>query len=340
MMLGIFDYLRKSGARSLMLSMSGGCDSGSIAVIIAHMITAALKELGPDKLCDRLLLADKPKDPEDPKSWVRAILTTVYQSTDNSGPITREAAKKVAEEIGADYHELDVQDAVDVYLDRARSILGRRLNWEEDDLSLQNIQARSRAPMVWLLANLKGSLLLATSNRSEVAMGYATMDGDTAGGFAPLGGIDKAYLRQWLVWAEKHCSWGMGPLPALSYINSQSPTAELRPKEREQVDEVDLMPYEILDRIESCFIKDLMEPKAILAALELEFCNYGKKDLVEYLQRFLRLWSQNQWKRERYAPSFLLDNNSLDPKTWCRFPILSSGFRHEIEELGEELTKE
>jgi NAD+ synthase (glutamine-hydrolysing) len=51
--------------------------------------------------------------------------------------------------------------------------------------------------------------------------------------------------------------------------------------------------------------------------------------------RFFRLWSRNQWKRERYAPSFHLDDENLDPKTWCRFPILSAGFAKELRELGE-----
>ena len=51
------------------------------------------------------------------------------------------------------------------------------------------------------------------------------------------------------------------------------------------------------------------------------------------VKRFFRLWSRNQWKRERYAPSFHLDDKNLDPKTWCRFPILSSGFEEELEQL-------
>lgn len=332
LMLGLFDYLRKCRARGFMLSMSGGCDSGAIAIIVAHTIASALKELGPNELGNRLNL--KPStNPDEPRSWIKEILTTVYQSTDNSGPVTRTAAREVAYEIGAEHHEVDVQDAVNTYLGLASSVVNRQLEWAKDDLALQNIQARSRAPMVWLLANIKGALLLATSNRSEVALGYATMDGDTAGGFAPLGGIDKDYLRKWLRWAEKDCQWGLGPLAKLSLINAQAPTAELRPKDKEQQDESDLMPYEILGRIEKCFVKDLMEPQAILNTLAVEYPAISTKQLGEYVKRFLKLWSQNQWKRERYAPSFLLDDNSLDPKTWCRFPILSSGFQHEINNL-------
>ena len=76
------------------------------------------------------------------------------------------------------------------------------LTWESDDVALQNIQARVRAPGVWLLANLRDALLLSTSNRSEAAVGYATMDGDTCGGLSPIAGIDKAFLRRWLRWLE------------------------------------------------------------------------------------------------------------------------------------------
>ena len=56
-----------------------------------------------------------------------------------------------------------------------------------------------------------------------------------------------------------------------------------------------------------------------------------------WVERFFRLWCRNQWKRERYAPSFHLDDENLDPKTWCRFPILSGGFERELEELAREI---
>src|SRR4029453_6469210 len=94
--------------------------------------------------------------------------------------------------------------------------LGRKLGWATDDLVLQNIQARVRAPGVWMLANLRNALLLATSNRSEAAVGYATMDGDTCGGLNPIAGIDKAFLRRWLVWLEERGPAGLGPIPAVA----------------------------------------------------------------------------------------------------------------------------
>src|SRR6185503_12007231 len=105
--------------------------------------------------------------------------------------------------------------------------IGRKLCWNEDDLALQNIQARVRGPSVWLLANLKNALLLSTSNRSEAAVGYATMDGDTCGGLSPIAGIDKAFLRHWLSWLETTGPDNLYSIPALATINCQAPTAEL-----------------------------------------------------------------------------------------------------------------
>ena len=75
---------------------------------------------------------------------------------------------------------------VESYMQTIERLVQEKLDHNKHDIALQNIQARSRAPLAWFLANLKGSLLLCTANRSEIAVGYSTMDGDTAGGLAPL----------------------------------------------------------------------------------------------------------------------------------------------------------
>ena len=200
-------------------------------------------------------------------------------------------------------------------------------------MALQNIQARARAPGVWMLANVTGALLVSTSNRSEAAVGYATMDGDTAGGIAPIAGIDKAYLRRWLVWLERQGPEGAGPVPALAAVNAQQPTAELRPATAGQTDEADLVPYDVLDAIERFAIRDRQTPLECWRRACGEFPGHGSAQLAVWVERFFTLWSRNQWKRERYAPSFHLDDENLDPKTWCRFPILSGGFARELAEL-------
>jgi len=184
-----------------------------------------------------------------------------------------------------------------------------------------------------MLANMRGALLLSTSNRSEAAVGYATMDGDTCGGLSPIAGIDKAFLRHWLCWLETQGPVGMQPIPALHAVNAQTPTAELRPKGSDQTDEGDLMPYPVLDVIERLAIGDKLPPADCLEILQTEFSEHDQETLRAWVKRFFQLWSRNQWKRERYAPSFHVDDKNLDPKTWCRFPILSGGFERELSEL-------
>ena len=73
--------------------------------------------------------------------------------------------------------------------------------------------------------------------------------------------------------------------------------------------------------------------------MRAQFPKYPSAQLGLWIERFFRLWSRNQWKRERYAPSFHLDNENLAPKTWCRFPILSAGFETELAELREGIAR-
>ncbi|HXT20617.1 MAG TPA: NAD+ synthetase, partial [Thermoanaerobaculia bacterium] len=201
------------------------------------------------------------------------------------------------------------------------------------DLTLQNIQARVRAPSVWMIANLQRGLLLATSDRSEAAVGYATMDGDTAGGLAPIAGIDKPFLRQWLRWLQEVGPTGLQPIPALAAVTEQDPTPELRPPHARQTAEADLMPYEVLDAIEQLAIGDKKAPLEVYRLLRSRFESHGADQVADGVERFFRLFARNQWKRERYAPSFHVDDLNLDPKTWFRFPILSGGYERELEEL-------
>jgi NAD+ synthase (glutamine-hydrolysing) len=242
--------------------------------------------------------------------------------------------------VGARHLELEVDDLVAGYTQRIEEALGRPLTWERDDLTLQNIQARVRAPSAWMLANVKGALLLATSDRSEAAVGYATMDGDTAGGLAPIAGIDKPFLRRWLRWLQSEGPAGLRPLPALAAVTGQRPTPELRPASAGQTAEGDLMPYELLDAIEQLAIGDKRTPLEVYRLLRPRWPEVPSEQLVAWLERFFRLFARNQWKRERYAPSFHVDDLNLDPKTWFRFPILSGGFERGLAELRRAVAKE
>jgi NAD+ synthase (glutamine-hydrolysing) len=329
--LGLFDYLRKSRSNGFVVSLSGGADSSAVTCLSAMMVRFACAELGVDGFKERLSYAGLAAD--DVPGLVRSLLSCVYQPTRNSSETTRNAARSLAAALGAKFTELDVDPLFQGYIKMVEAASGRPLSWEHDDVALQNIQARVRGPGVWMLANLQNALLLATSNRSEAAVGYATMDGDTCGGLAPVAGIDKAFLRRWLAWLEKEGPHGSGPVPALHAVNEQAPTAELRPPAAHQTDEDDLMPYEVLDVIERAAIRDKLSPAECLVVLHGRFPRHDPARLTLWVHRFFALWSRNQWKRERYAPALHVDDENLDPKTWCRFPILSGGYRRELAEV-------
>ena len=331
--LALFDYLRRSRAQGYVVSLSGGADSAACVALVRLMVDLAVHELGLEGALKRLGHIRAIQGLSDTSKITHALLTTAYQATRNSGDVTRNAARAVAEAAGSDHFELEVDDMVEGYTAMIEKALGRELTWEKDDLTLQNIQARVRGPSVWMLANVRGQILMATSNRSEAAVGYATMDGDTCGGISPIAGIDKAFLRQWLRWMETAGIEGVGPMPALSAVNAQQPTAELRPQEEAQTDEGDLMPYPILDAIERAAIRDKKMPVEAFHMMRAEWPEVPAAKMREHVIKFFQLWCRNQWKRERYAPSFHVDDKNLDPKTWCRFPILSSGFGFELETL-------
>ncbi len=348
--LALFDYLRKSHANGFVVSLSGGADSSAVAVLVYLAVQFGGRELGLSELaakvtpvCGLESLFRRAEASGDQALFqqasiellVHGLLTCVYQSTRNSSAETLAAARAVAGAVGARFREWSVDAMVDQYVDTVSSAIDRKLYWEDHDLALQNIQARARGPSAWLLANLRNALLLTTSNRSEAAVGYATMDGDTCGGLAPIAGIDKAFLLDWLKWMETSGPEGIGPLPALKVVNDLNPTAELRPPEAFQTDEGDLMPYRVLDAIERSAIRDKLLPIEVFDTVRPQFPEYDAAQMGAWVERFFRLWCRNQWKRERYAPSFHLDDENLDPKTWCRFPILNSGFERELAELRE-----
>jgi NAD+ synthase (glutamine-hydrolysing) len=338
--LGLFDYLRKTRAGGFVVSMSGGADSSAVACLVALMVQFAIVELGQAEFGRRLSHVSTLGTARDPRDAVGALLTGVYQATRNSSAETRAAARGLCDALGGQFYELDVDDIVEKYVDLVATAIGRPLSWERDDVALQNIQARVRSPGAWMLANVQSALLLATSNRSEAAVGYATMDGDTSGGISPIAGIDKAYLRRWLVWLEQIGPTDHAPIAALAAVNAQQPTAELRPQSAAQTDEADLMPYTLLDAIERAAIRDKRSPLETYLLMRVEFPDHDSDQLLVWVERFFVLWSRNQWKRERYAPSFHLDDANLDPKTWCRWPILSGGFQRELEQLRAEAARE
>jgi NAD+ synthase (glutamine-hydrolysing) len=337
--LGLFDYLRKSRSNGFTISLSGGADSCACTALCGLMIRLADESIGMDRVKEKLSHIKSIQSAKTEEDIALALIHNIYQGTENSSGETLESARSLAESIGSTFYNININGLVETYRGLIEEQLGRQLSWEKDDIALQNIQARVRAPGVWLLTNLSNHLLLATSNRSEAAVGYATMDGDTAGSISPLAGIDKHYLRQWLRWLEtvgcevkgKHIR-----IEGLKKVNSLQPTAELRPLDKNQTDEADLMPYDFLDALEKLAIRDKKSPVESFKGMLVRYRGlYSIEQIHNWTERFFRLWSRNQWKRERYAPSFHLDDLNLDPRSWCRFPILSGGFDKELAELAE-----
>lgn len=322
--LALYDYLRKSKSKGFVLSLSGGADSSMCAVLVSEMVRRASAELGWQTFCKEVGL----NEVNDQKTAVNKLLACAYQGTDNSSTATLTSAQQLAESIGAQFYNWNIQQEVDSYTDKIEKALQRETSWEQDDISLQNIQARARSPIIWMLANVKRSILLTTSNRSEGDVGYATMDGDTSGSLAPIASIHKTFILQWLKWAEQALGYS-----GLNAVNNLQPTAELRPPERNQTDEADLMPYAVLARIEQHGIYERIPPVEVFTKMRNDFSDH--EQLKNYIKKFFRLWSVNQWKRERFAPAFHLDDMNVDPRTWCRFPILSSGFEEELEALDK-----
>ena len=319
--LALFDYMRKSRSKGYVLSLSGGADSSICAIFVAEMVKRASAALGWDEFCRKLAL-DRKHIAGDWRKAVGRLLSCAYQGTKNSSTDTLSAARELAKSIGAEFHEWTIDEVVHQYTSKMEKAIGRPLTWQTDDITLQNIQARTRSPIIWMLANIRRSVLLTTSNRSEGDVGYATMDGDTSGSLSPIAGLSKVFVLQWLRWAEKELGHH-----GLSLVNNLQPTAELRPPDKNQTDEDDLMPYAILVQIERLAIYERKSPRQVYEILSGEF---DSQLLKGYVRKFFRLWAQNQWKRERAAPAFHLDDFNIDPRSWCRFPILSSGFEEEL----------
>lgn len=366
--LGLWDWQRKTFAKGYAVSLSGGADSALCVTCYALAQIYGLKHLGLNKYLELLKSLNIKIDEEAfseavisaaglgpygsatnskamdeviealKKYVMPQVLYTAYQGSDYSGSVTRTAATKMAEAVGATFYQWSIAKMVGDYVDTLNGALGYELNWQNDDMALQNIQARSRLPGIWLLANHKGLLLMATSNLSEAAVGYCTMDGDTAGGLSPIAGIGKSTILK----INRHIvNKGIAldgfdqsfKVPHMSYIVAQAPTAELRPG-GEQTDEKDLMPYPLLDTIRRLFAQDELLPNQIIAKLKAgkddEFkevttdLGVGDQEIESFVRRFFALFQRNQWKRERYATGFHIEKDDSSPKTYLRFPVLSA----------------
>jgi NAD+ synthase (glutamine-hydrolysing) len=311
------DYTRKCGIKALCLALSGGRDSSMVALLVERMLRYAHPELGQSEL----------------RALVGRRFTCAYLATENSGEATRRAARAVAEELGATYLEGSVQKALDAAEETVSRLTGETLTWKNPahDIPLQNIQARLRGMLIWTIANLNNALLLVTSNKSEAAVGYTTMDGDSSGGLAPLADVPKSLVKLYLAWAREFHG-----LASLELIDAMEATAELRPPDRAQTDEADLMPFPILDQLMYAFVQLGLDPAEMFERLWPAFRDHYEDSPARFaadIKKFVRLFCFAQWKRERFAISFRVTAFDLDPKTGFRFPPVQAPFTEELAEL-------
>ena len=328
--LSILDYLSKSKLKGYGLSLSGGLDSSCIAILIYEMVKRFISKKGSDQLIKRLNLREvklTKDENENHKLIVNKILFTAYQKSENSSKETQKSAKLLSKFIGSKHFEWEIDDEVESIIKKISSSTKKTYSWNNNNIALQNIQARVRSPFIWFIANTNNLLLLSTSNRSESSVGYSTMDGDSSGSISPIAGIDKIFIKKLLNYLIKKYNY----YPLKNVLNLK-PSAELKPLHENQIDENDLMPYEILNQIEKLAIKERISPAEIFLYLQKEM-KIEKKLSKNYVKKFYKKFSMNQWKRERTAPSFHFDEFSVDSSLWLRFPILSNNFEEELKNL-------
>jgi NAD+ synthase (glutamine-hydrolysing) len=253
--LGLRDYVEKNGFAHVVLGLSGGIDSALVACI-------AVDALGADRVS-------------------AVVMPSRYSSRD-----TQQDARELAVALGARVHELPIETVVESYA----HTLEAEFEGLEHDLTEENLQARIRGNLLMALSNKFGWLVLATGNKSEMSVGYTTLYGDLAGGFAVIKDVAKTLVYRLCEWRNS-AAGGAGrtssPIPAS--IIERAPSAELRSDQR---DEDSLPPYELLDRILHGYVELHLGCDQLIA-------EGLPADVVE---RTIRLVDHAEYKRRQAPP--------------------------------------
>jgi len=218
---GLRDYVAKNGFHHVVLGLSGGIDSALVATI-------AVDALGPER-----------------------VSVAVMPSTFSSGA-TQGDARALAARLGVQAIELPIADVMAGY----EHLLAAQFDGRDPDITEENLQARIRGNLLMALSNKFGWLVLTTGNKSEMSVGYSTLYGDSAGGFAVIKDIEKTLVYELARWRND----GGGPI-ARSIIE-RAPSAELRPG---QTDQDSLPPYDVLDVILRGYVEDDLGRDELLA---------------------------------------------------------------------------
>lgn len=270
LVLGIKDYVRKNGFQGAILGLSGGIDS-------ALVLALAVDALGPDK--------------------VEAVLMpSRYTQT-----MSIEDAVLEAEALGVKYHSIPIEPAVNAFTGMLADIFAGTTK----DATEENIQARCRGVILMAISNKQGKLLLTTGNKSEMSVGYATLYGDMAGGFAPIKDVPKL-----LVYQLAHYRNTLSEVIPERVI-SRPPSAELAP---DQIDADSLPPYEVLDPILERYVELDQSAEEIIAA------GFRREDV----SRAISLVDRNEYKRRQSPPGIRITGRAFGRDR--RYPI-TSGYR-------------
>ena len=273
-MLGLRDYVRKNGFAKVLLGLSGGMDSALVACLAADAF-------GADKL------------------------GTVMMPSPYTSAASLEDAAQIASLLGCRLDTLPITSAMQAF----DTILKDSFAAQAPDLTEENIQARCRGLILMALSNKFNAMVLATGNKSEMAVGYSTLYGDLCGGFAPLKDLYKTDVYALARWRNAHRpDGGLGPSGMVipERVFTKAPTAELRP---DQKDQDSLPPYDVLDRI----LDGLIER------------DHGVNDLIAEgydaptVQRVAAMVQRAEYKRRQAPPGPKLSTRHMGKDR--RYPI-------------------
>ena len=270
LVLGVRDYVGKNGFPGVLLGLSGGVDSALTLAVAVDALSA---------------------------QRVRCVMMPSPYTADISWIDSRDMAQRV----GVRYDEIPIADCFAAF----RHTLAKEFAGLAEDTTEENIQARIRGTILMALSNKYGSIVLTTGNKSEMAVGYCTLYGDMAGGFAVLKDIAKTLVY-------RLCAYRNSISEVIPQrILTRPPSAELRP---DQTDQDSLPPYEILDAIMQLFMEENRSASDIIAA------GYRKEDV----DRITHLIKINEYKR-RQSPVGIRVTHRAFGRDW-RYPI-TSGFK-------------